>query len=313
MTTSSSVNFAMTRNEIITDALQILGVIGEDEDPTASAITSAGRALNRLTKAFENKGNHIWKRSEATLFLQANQASYVLGSGSTDHCTESFVQTTTSADEALGQTTISLTSTSGMTAGDYIGIVLDDDTLHWTTIVSVASSSVVITTALASAATSGNVVYTYTTKINKPLNISSVRRRVVSSSTDTQIDIVPYEMYQNLPSKTAAGTVTQCTYNRGIASGTLYVWNPHNNVDSVLKLTYSKPIEDFDSTSDTADLPQEWLDFLVLKLAVKLAPMYGKAGTAFYRDIKMQADEAEDAALSFDNEFTDVRLVPSTY
>jgi len=125
MATSSSVNFSMTRNEIITDALMLIGALGADEALQSTDIAIANRALNRLIKSFENQAIHIWKRSEATVFLQKSQEDYVFGTGSTDYATESYVQTTLSAAEASGQTVISVSSVAGITASDYVGIVMD--------------------------------------------------------------------------------------------------------------------------------------------------------------------------------------------
>jgi hypothetical protein len=311
MTTSNSTNFSMTRNEIITDALQGIGVLGEDESPTSSAVTSANRALNRIVKAFENQSSHVWKKKEATLFLQMDQESYTLGGSSTDHATGSFVQTTLSGAEALGQTALSVTSSTGMTAADYVGIVLDDGSIHWTTI-SVVNSSVLITItlALASAAASGNVVYSYTTKILKPLKIYGVRRHNVSDDSDIAINELSYEDYMNLSVKTTSGTVCQYMYHRDNSDGTFYVWLSPDDADDVLKITYSPSFEDFDNTSDTPDFPQEWYDVLVLALEVRLARTYGKATGDFYSNLKADYNTSLATALAFDVEQTYITMVP---
>src|ERR1019366_140563 len=165
MTTSGSTNFSLTRNQILTAALQDIRVLGEDESPSAAALASASIALNVVVKSFENQSRHVWKKSECTLFLQKGQASYTLGS--TDHCTESYVKTAITTAVSSG-TTLVVTSTTGMTALDNIGICLDSKSLFWTTIVSVNSSTgLTITSAIPSAVAAANVVYSYTTKIFK--------------------------------------------------------------------------------------------------------------------------------------------------
>jgi len=69
------------------------------------------------------------------------------------------VDTTTDADEAAGQTVISVTSTANFTNGNTIYIELDNDSLHRTTISSfVANDTVTIASAIPYAATSGNKV-----------------------------------------------------------------------------------------------------------------------------------------------------------
>lgn len=70
--------------------------------------------------------------------------------------------TTLSATEPAAETVMAVTSSSGMTAGDYISIDMDSGGLHNTTIASIASNNVTITDGLDGQAGSGNTVYTYT-------------------------------------------------------------------------------------------------------------------------------------------------------
>jgi len=75
-------------------------------------------------------------------------------------------ETTLDADELAGQTIISVTSTSNMTAGDAIIIFLDDQTSHLSTIASlVENDTVTINDALPSKAASGNKVVYVTNRI----------------------------------------------------------------------------------------------------------------------------------------------------
>ena len=68
-------------------------------------------------------------------------------------------ETTLDAAEVSGQTQLSVTATTNMTAGDSIMIELDDGTFHLSTIASlVAGDTVTIADALPSKAASGNTV-----------------------------------------------------------------------------------------------------------------------------------------------------------
>jgi len=68
-------------------------------------------------------------------------------------------ETTLDADEASGQTVISVTATTDMTAGDSIMIEMDNSIFHLSTISSfVAGDTVTIADALTHKATSGNKV-----------------------------------------------------------------------------------------------------------------------------------------------------------
>ena len=66
--------------------------------------------------------------------------------------------TTLSTNEASGQTELSVTSESGFSASDHIGIALNDGTQHQTTIASTAAGTITVDDALPSAADSGKAV-----------------------------------------------------------------------------------------------------------------------------------------------------------
>lgn len=68
----------MTRDEIITDALFLLGVLGEDDVLSDGQKTKGALALNRMVKAWEGQGIHLWTQTEMTVVLVASQATYTL-------------------------------------------------------------------------------------------------------------------------------------------------------------------------------------------------------------------------------------------
>lgn len=89
MALSGSTNFTLDRDTIITDALIITGVLAEGETPSANQITSVGRTLNMIAKAWQSHGLNLWKRTTAQLTgLSAGTSSYVVGTGGTNGITE---------------------------------------------------------------------------------------------------------------------------------------------------------------------------------------------------------------------------------
>jgi len=277
MTTSGVYTFNRTRNEIIHQAGRKVGAWAAGETVGAQAITDFAETLNIMVKHWQGQGIHIWRTTEAVLFLQLDQVRYSLGSASTDHATESFVETSISADEALGQTVISLTSTSGMTANDAIGIQLDDGTLQWTTISVVGASTVTVNAALTDSASAGNLVVTYTTALVRPLKVLSARRFNFNSDIDTPMFEMDRIEYQELPNKTATGNVNGYYYDRrGGANtlGLLYVWPQPSSIDECVKMTIARPIQDFNAAGDNADVPTEWLQALIWNLAEQMAPEF---------------------------------------
>ena len=79
MTTSGSVDFNQTRNEIIKDALILVNGIEDDETPEAYQTDFANRALNRMIKSWMKEGLKLWVTKEGELDLAKGQNSYTLG------------------------------------------------------------------------------------------------------------------------------------------------------------------------------------------------------------------------------------------
>ncbi len=311
MTTSGSVDFSMTRNEIITDSLSIIRVLGEDESPTSSAMTQANRFLNRLIKGFENQSKHVWKKREATLFLQAGQSKYDLHGSSSDHCTDTYFTDTLTTALVTSDTVIHVTDTTDVSNDDHIGIILDSGSLFWSTVLSHTSTTITLNDAITGSATSGNTVYTYTNDINKPLSILDIRRQEVSSGIESYFPELSYEEYMRLPNKnTNASTVVQWMYARKSSNGFLFMYPSPSDTSFICNLTYSPPFEDFDNSGDTPDFPQEWYDVLVLGLALRLAHPYGKNQGQDFDRLKMDYEIAKAEALAFDVEATYLTLSP---
>lgn len=315
MTTSNSVNFQMSRTDIITDALSIIRVLGNDETLQNVDMVLVNRALNRCVKYFENNGLHLWKKSEGVLFLQPNQSQYTLGAGTTDQgAVASSVNITTMVNAGnTGDTSITLTSVTGLAITNNIGIILSTNTIQWTTITNIVGNVVSLNNSLTNTVNPNANVYTYTTAINKPLDVFAIRRRNSLSTIDTPLIMMAYEDYQNLPTKiTSASTPVQWTYNRSINNGTLFVWPMPADQTYYLMLTYAEPIQDLDNSTDTPDFPVEWYDALVYQLAVRISPMYGRLGSEQFAQLKSLADEFLANALAFDNEVSYVKFTPDT-
>lgn len=298
MATSGSADFTRTRNQICEAAARKIGAIRAGSTMSAQMLSDFAEALNGMVKHWQAKpgGPRIWCVSEATLFMQTDQVRYVLGA--TDHATESYVETTLSADEASGQTVLSVTSDDGISASDNIGIELDDGTMQWTTVSGAPSSdTVTVATALTGAAASGNRVIAYTTRILRPLKIVSARRYNFDSDTETEISLIARLDYQRLPNKTTEGTVTQAFYDpRGgaNATGLFYVWPEPANIDDAIKFTYWRPIQDFDAAGDNPDLPTEWIQTLIFNLALVMAPEFTVPDATFSRVASMAAQYLDD-------------------
>lgn len=272
MATSGSKNFAITRSDIISAALRKLGEYDQGESPSGDETSSASLALNLLIKEWVTDGADLFLRDEITLFLQSGTTSYALGGSA--HATSSYVETTLSADEAASQTVLSVTSSTGMTAADNVGIKLDDDSIHWTTIATVDSSTqITVDDALASAASSGNKVYAYTTDATRPQKILFAYRRD-TNGIDTKVEIVGENEYQRLSDKDSSGPPVQLFYRQTLSSGTLFVWPVTGDSDKLVLIVQNLP-DDMDASANNPQFPIEWGNALVWNLAAELSSEYG--------------------------------------
>lgn len=80
MTTSGSTDYIETRDQIIADALSLLGVLSAGGMATTNDITFCSNQLNKMVKAWQAKGVNLWKETEGTITVVADQSSYTLNS-----------------------------------------------------------------------------------------------------------------------------------------------------------------------------------------------------------------------------------------
>lgn len=312
MATSGSVDYNLTRNQIIFDAYQLIEVYGVGRTVSDEDMALANRVLNNMIKTWQTQGLHLWGTEEAYLFLTANSASYTLGNAATDAyitSADDAVLTQTNGTHAASATSITVDSTTGMAASDNIGIVLSDKTTHWTTISSVDSSTTLtIASGLASASADNAHVYTFTSRIAKPLRILNARRAsgTIGSETEIPMMAISRENYFNLPSKKLSGIPTHYYYNPDLTSGKFYIWPTADTTASYITLTYERQLEDFDAASNTPDFPSEWLEAIVYQLAIRLAPYFGKIDKKMA--ITAEASEILNTVMSWDNEVTSIKF-----
>lgn len=307
MASTNSYNFVQTRDNIIADAHLYVGAIGEGESPSANQVTEAARMLNMLVKLRAADGMPLWAMKRATILPNNDVSSMTTVS----HITSSYVSTTISADEAAAQTVLSITSTTGMTAADQIGIELDSGNMHWTTISSVDSSTqVTITSGLATAAASGNRVFTYTAssgRIGRPLRVVEANALNVVSNTSWEINLITRQEYYAIGGRTSEGVINQLYYEPGLGTavadptssttwyGTFYFYPRFQDGKTVIEFTYQRPFQDFDAAGDHPDFPQEFYLPLTLELAALLGPKFGlpmEERARLFQEAKMYREEA---------------------
>lgn len=317
MSTSGSVNYTQTRNEIIQDALALIGVYGVGRTISGEDMQFASNMLNKMVKTYQADGLHLWAKEEGYLFVADNTGEYTLSSASSSAraCLRSdAVITELSVAAAASATSLTVESTTGMTTSDIIGVVGDDDTVTWTTISTIPSSTTLtIGTGLSSASAVGNNVYTFTSRVNKPLRILGMRRVTGGPDSPSSIPLtmLSHQEYFDLPNKTTNGLPSQFYYNPDLTDGKLYLWPRPDDPEMYFEFTFERMLEDFDASTDNPDFPSEWLECLTYQLATRLAPAFGKAN--MLQSISPLAEALYEKVMSFDCEAGSISMMPDGY
>ena len=304
MAVSGSKDYSITRAIIIESALRKIGEYDAGEAVPGDEVAAAAVALNLMVKEWVARGIDIWLRDEITLFLVPDQKSYNMG---TTNATRTIAaETTLSSSHDGNATTLDLSSSSGMTAADFIGVKLNDNTIHWTTISTIPDSeSVTIASGLASAAASGKKVYAYTTKAGRPQKIVYAYRRD-KNDIDSEVSIIGEAEYMRQSNKDSSGPPVEIWYQPTLTTGTLYVWPVDGgaNWDKLMLSCQFMP-DDFDTQADNPQFPIEFGNALVWSLAAELASEYGIPGpeqrrlweVAEFKLSELLAYDTEDASV----------------
>jgi hypothetical protein len=81
MSTSGSTDYNLTRNDIIQEALELIGVVAGSETSSAADVATANRSLNMMIKGWQAKGIQLWRQTEGSFTATAATASFTMGTG----------------------------------------------------------------------------------------------------------------------------------------------------------------------------------------------------------------------------------------
>lgn len=300
--------FSQNRNQIIDRAMAALGIKTTQRALTASEVNEASDELNIMIKSWKTK-DYLWKTTEGTLFLVNGQASYKLD-GSTANATENYNKTTTTANAAAAAISIVVSDTTGFVIGYNIGVVQDNNTILWTTITNIVGLTITLNSALTYASPSGSNVYVYQTKITRPELINGLRVRT-STGTDIPTTTLSRDSYFNIPVKTNPARPNQWYYDKQLSYGTVYLWPTPNSVSDTVNFTFQKMFFDIDSPTTDPDFPIEWIDPVVLGLALRMARIKGKDVTC-REQLKRDFDQAMADVQGYDREPASIYFQPAS-
>jgi hypothetical protein len=266
----------------------------------------ASIVLNALIKEGNATGLHLWTESEAVLFVAPGQTRYVLGPNSTDNVTNNYtsnyVETYLTVVGLVGASTITVADATDIFSGDHIGVLMDDQTLFWTTVNGAPVANVVtLTDILPSSASANNFVFDYTTRLGRPLRVVDARRHLFQGNIDSSMIPMSRLDYREQPNKTTQGTVTQFFYDPQLTNGYLYLWPAPSNSDYSVKFTWYRSLEDMVAAGNTLDFPQEWINAVTKNLAKELCLEYD-VPPAKYAMIAQEAAQSLAVVMNWDRE-----------
>jgi hypothetical protein len=301
----------MTANELITASFKKLGIIAAEQSIQAHMLQDGIEAINLMLKSWQAQGLHLWLNEEGVIFFDVGKTDYLLGpSGDEATTLDDFVGTTTTSALVTTTVIIPVASSAGMTANDKFGIELDDGTRQWTTISTVDSATqVTIATGLTGAAASGNTVFTFTSLIDRPLRMSSARRKTYGEDNEIATNQWSRQEYFDQPNKVSQGTLVNWYYSPLLTNGRFYAWQTASSVNDYARITFERPIEDIDVSTETLDIPVEWLDTVIYNLAARLTDDY-KVPVQREDKIIAKAGLLLDQSLGFDEETGTMNVQP---
>lgn len=276
MTTSSSRDFILTRDNIIYQAYRKIDVIGPGDSPSANQITQGGVVLNELVLEWQNDGIGLWTLTEDTIKLTDGTANVTL-----DACLEieNVLFRKNGADTPLRRLTreewrnITDKTTEGAPTSYYVDFQLAAPVIYFYPVPPNTTGCVT--------ATDASVVicshdHTSSTADNKPV-------------TGTY-----YTSYWDV--------TTDVTTSGAWADETVYY-------SDVVKYTKYQRLQDFDATGDNPDFPVRWYQALIWGLAAELAIENGIAD-AMLDKITMRANRYYERAKGSDSDMGDLTISP---
>ncbi len=223
--------------------------------------------------------------------------------------TMDFTAAQTTATFRITQTSAVLLDTALITAwnmvdketGDYVGVELTAGTRQWLRLVSVSGDTLSLSGALIGNAAADLSVYTYSTKIDKPMRIMDVMYEQTIGNGEVPIENVPRKTYMQQTDKVTSGSITSVYYQPLINDGKMFVWNTSNNCTSLIKFGYVKPMEVLIDTASEPLFPSEWYLPLAYALAALIAPEY-KTDANKLMYLEQKSAQLLESVLTYDNE-----------
>lgn len=295
----ANTDYSVGRNDVITEALELLGALEEGATPSANQITSISRTLNMLLKHWQSQGINLYALRETFLFLFDGVSKYdqLDFNGTTgldvdrkhvyvsDYQRIAFAESSTTevtVDEAF----LAGTPVSDAIATDVIGIPLADGTMHWAEITAVGTSgsyskSYTFANHALTLSTDPDItkdLIVATTYPGRPIDITSAYLRHFYDDADVAKELISVSDWSELTDKNNSTGVNEIFYLRKTTVGALRTYGAIDSPYYCLGLWVQVPLSDIDTDAalnSSTGIPQEYFLAFAYSVAEAIAPKYG--------------------------------------
>lgn len=296
MATSGTTSYSVTELDIITDAMQGVGVIGaNDTSIEPEDYDVARRKLNFLIKQWTAQidfapGLKMWTKRRAFLFLQANQTKYSIGPSGDECAATSYATSTLASAESAGANTITVQDATDFASTARIGVLLDSGAFQWTTQVGAPTvNTITLGANLTGAASAGARVFGYVSKPLRPFEIEAASVRD-TDGLDSPIGVhTIVERYESIGRKSESGDVSELYFEAQRTNAAVFLDCQPSDLTDVIRLSYLSYVEDMSATTNDVDFPAEWFRALSAQLTLDLCIPFQRAQT---QDMKKNAAQA---------------------
>lgn len=303
MALSNSTDFLVNRDEIITEALLLLGVIYEGQTPDTDSVASLARTLNMMLKNWQADGLRLTSWKPTYLFSSSSSDSYQLNVvNSTSQHISSILTYTLPSSGTAGAGTLQVVSGT-VENSSWLLLKATDGTYFKQPVTSVSGTTATLTGTLLYDVDAGSTYIAINPSLVAPstLKITSAYRRQIDSSIDTPLRVVGKEEYNELSSKDSEGSPLTISLQPSATGQSVYIWPKLATDSQYIILHTEEEIMDLDSSTDNFSVGKEWFLPIAYGLAKYSAPKYGIPAQDFSR-ISMLSDELYSRAIMNDEE-----------
>jgi hypothetical protein len=320
---AANTEYAVTRDNVILEALELLGALAEGESASSNQTTSCARTLNMLLKHWQGQGINLYAVRETFLFLIDGVGEYKQfdfnGTTGLDVDRDMiYVMEYQRIAFSESSTTVVLVNeafNAGLpvataVATDVLGIPLEDGTMHWVEISAVGSSgafskSFTFSSHALAASTDPDTtkdLIVATVYPGRPIKMLAGAVRHFYNDTERPIKFISPSDYNMQANKVSTGEPNQVMYNRETIVGDLRTWPVNDSPYKVLVMWAQVPMSDIDTDvglNTNFGIPQEFYMAFAYSLAEALIPKYG-IPPDMMNTIRSLAKHYRDEAFTYD-------------